>query len=133
MRAEFIRVSYGDGRAVWLETRGRADPTTDLARDLAVQAAFRGTTAPGMLILPGEIDLVATAKIDVGHEDRGTITVGQRVSDDVARHVRTITGNEMTYFAAGQMAASSWPPPGRGGVLRAAPRAARSHADARGT
>src|SRR5260370_39408964 len=129
MRAEFIRVSYGDGRAVWLETRGRADPTTDLARDLAVQAAFRGTTAPGMLILPGEIDLVATAKIDVGHEDLGTITVGQRVSDDVARQVRTITGNEITYFAGGPVAASRWAPAARGGPLRPVPSAPTAHAD----
>ena len=133
LQADFIRVTYGHGRALWLDSTGRAHRPTDLSRDLAVQAAFRGTSAPGMLILPGEIDLVATAKIYVGHEDLGTITVGQRVSDDVARQVRTITGNEITYFAGGQVAASSWPPAARQGLLCAVQLAPTSNADRDGT
>jgi signal transduction histidine kinase len=120
LQADFIRrVTYAHGRELWFDPHGRAHPSTDLSLDEAVQAALRGETSPGMLILPGEIDLVATAPIHVGGEDLGTITVGRRVSDEVAREVWGITGNEVTYFTSQQLAASSWPAPVRQDLLRA--------------
>ena len=47
----------------------------------------------------------------------GTITIGRRVSDEIAEQLRQTTGNEITYFTSRQLAASSWPAPARTGLL----------------
>src|SRR5438128_2472804 len=97
------------GGTVLADTSSRVPPRTDLSHDEAVHAALAGNVCQGMLILPTEIDLVATARIHVGGQDLGTVTVGRRVSDQMAAELNENTGSEVTFFAGRQLAASSWP------------------------
>jgi signal transduction histidine kinase len=119
--SDFVRITDVHGR-VLVDTSGRVRPYTDLSNDPDVRAALHGgvphgDVPHGMLILPGAIDLVATSLIYVGGQHLGTVTVGRRVSDEVARQFFEYTGNEVTYFAGGKLAASSWPAPARQDLL----------------
>jgi signal transduction histidine kinase len=114
--ADFMRVTDTHGLVRW-DTRGRASPADDLSHEEDVRTAIAGKVWPGMLVLPGEIDLVATAPIHVGHQDLGTVTLGRVVTDWMAEQLHHDTGSHVTFFAGRQLAASSWPLPVRTELL----------------
>jgi hypothetical protein len=116
LEADFLRVTDEHGR-VSADTSGRVRPGADLSRDEAVRAALAGKAWRGMFIVPGEIDLVATAPIRAGGQDLGTVTLGRRVSDEMADQLHRNTNSQVTLLAGGQIAASSWPAANRPGLL----------------
>jgi signal transduction histidine kinase len=78
-----------------------------------------GTIWSGMLFLPGEIYLAASAPIRVGGEELGTITVGRRVDEELTRELCRETGSQVTFFAGARLAATSWPARARPELLQA--------------
>lgn len=108
-KTDFMRVTDAHG-LVLADTSGRFNPHTDLSANAAVKDALSGKASSHVRVSPQEIDLAATAPIHVGGQDLGIVTVGRRVSEELAAQLHQDTGSQVTFFAGAELAASSWPP-----------------------
>jgi signal transduction histidine kinase len=129
---DFIRVTNTKG-LVRADTSGRAPVHADFSHDTAVIQALHGGNPGGTLVLPDRIYLVATAPINAGSQDLGTVTLGRVLNDETAEQLCRNTGSQVTFFAGRQLAATSWPSPARSSLLSALRDAVRGPAAADGS